>query len=295
MDLSQLGIFVLAAETGSLSEAGRRMGLSPTLAGRRLAALEAELGVRLMHRTTRSVRPTADGEAFLPHAQTMVEAEAAARASLSPARATVSGLLRVTAPAEFGRTFVSPVVARLLAEHDQLRIDLQLTDSLVDIVSAGIDVAVRIARLRDSSLVARRLAGNRIVLCAAPAYLARAGTPATIADLSRHDCLLLNGEAQWSFGEGAGERRVRVTGRLSANSIEAVREACEAGLGLALLSAWKVAAELDRGTLAEVPLDAAPQALGIWAVYPSARLVPPKLRAFVSALEAELRADTRLR
>lgn len=297
MELSQLAVFVLAAETGSLSEAGRRIGLSPTLAGRRLAALETELGVRLMHRTTRSVRPTPDGEAFLPHAQTIVEAEAQARASLSPARAAVGGLLRVTAPAEFGRQFAAPLVAELLAAHPRLKVDLILTDSVVDIVSAGIDVAVRIARLKDSSLIARRLAGNRIALCASPAYLARAGTPRTVADLAAHECLVLNGANVWVFGEGAGERRARVSGRLSANSLEAVREACAAGLGLALLSAWKVAPELARGALVEVALEDAPppQELGVWAVYPSARLVPPKLRAFIAALEARLRADPRLR
>lgn len=295
MELSQIAVFVLAAETGSLSEAGRRLGLSPTLAGRRLAALEAELGVRLMHRTTRSVRPTPEGEAFLPHAQTIVDAEVAGRASLSSSRVAVSGLLRVTAPAEFGRQFVSPIVAALLSEHSRLRVDLHLSDSIVDIVSAGIDVAVRIARLRDSSLVARRLARNRILLCASPDYLARAGTPRSLTDLGEHECLLMNGDAQWTFGEAGHERRVRVAGRLSANSVEALRESCKAGLGLALLSAWKVAAELDRGTLVAVRLDEEPQDLGVWAVYPSSRLVPQKVRAFIQALEAKLQADEQLR
>lgn len=241
--------------------------------------------------------PTSDGEALLPHAQTIMEAGELARESLSTALRDVHGLLRVTAPAEFGRLFVAPLLPRLLAEHPRLRCELLLTDSLVDIVAAGVDVAVRIARLQDSSLVAKKLARNPLVLCAAPDYLARAGAPQAVADLASHECLMLNGADAWTFGSGTGERRVRVKGRLSANSIEAVREACVAGLGLAVLSAWKVGPELATGTLVDVRLEDGlpPQELGIWAVYPSARLVAPKLRTFLEALEDRLRKDERLR
>lgn len=290
MDTTQLAVFVFAAETGSLSEAGRRLGLSPTIASRRIAALESELGVRLLHRTTRLARPTADGEAFLPHAQSIVEAEALARASLAPARNEASGLLRVTAPAEFGRLFVGPILPALLAAHPGLRIDLLLTDSIIDIVSAGIDVAIRIAMLRDSSLIARKLSRNPIVLCAAPSYLARAGTPRQLSDLTRHECLILNGADVWSFG--AENRQTRVSGRMSSNSLEAVREACLAGLGLALLSEWKVELELASGALTVVHLEdvSPPRELTVWAVYPSSKLVPPKLRVFVDTLSKALKA-----
>ncbi len=276
MDTEDLAVFVHAVAAGSLSGAARRLSTTPAAASRRLAALEARLGARLMHRTTRSVTLTGEGEAFLPHAQ----------AALASGREEAAGLLRVTAPANFGRRVVAPLLPPLLASHPDLRVDLLLTDSLVDIVAEGIDTAVRIARLRDSALVARRLAESPVLLCAAPAYLARAGTPRRLADLAEHDCLALGGGGHWTFELGGRPRRVRVSGRFGSNSLEAVREACLGGAGLALFSAWDVAEELERGALVAVELDALPpQELAIWAVYPTARLLPPKVRVFVSALQ----------
>jgi DNA-binding transcriptional LysR family regulator len=294
MDTDQLDLFVQAAAAGSLSKAARRLGLTPMSASRRLAALEAALGVRLMHRTTRAVALTPEGEAFLPHAQAMLEIAAAARESVAPdGRQTIAGLLRVTAPAAFGRKVVAPLIPAFLAAYPELRVDLQLTDSVVDIVAAGFDVAVRIGRLRESSLVARKLAPNARVLCAAPAYLERSGTPRTIDDLSRHEGLTLSGMTHWPFETAGGRKReVRVAGRFTSSSIEALHQACIGGLGLALLSIWDVVDELRSGTLVEVRLDAAlPQEFAIWAVYPSSRHVPPKVRAFIGALERTLQKD----
>lgn len=293
MDTQDLALFVRAAAAGSLSEAARQLGISPAAASRRLAALESRTGARLIHRTTRSVALTPEGELFLPHAQAMLEAEAAARESLAPGgRASVTGLLRVTAPAAFGRKIVTPMVPAFLAAHPDLRLDLQLTDSVVDIVAAGIDLAVRIGRLRDSSLVARKLVPNERVLCAAPAYLARAGTPRTLDDLGGHECLVLSGAAHWPFQDCHGQtREVRVGGRFASSSVEALHAACVGGLGLALLSAWDIVEELRAGTLVRVALDAAlPQEFAIYAVYPTTRLVPPKVRAFIAALEGALAA-----
>ncbi|WP_207460062.1 LysR family transcriptional regulator [Azospirillum sp. SYSU D00513] len=289
MDTDELAVLVQAAAAGSLSAAARRLGLTPTIASRRLAALEQRLGTRLMHRTTRSVSLTPEGEAFLPHAQAMLGIEEAARASLAPARQGASGLLRVTAPAAFGRKIVAPLVPGLLADNPELRIELELTDSVVDIVAAGMDVAVRIGRLRDSSLIARRLAPNPRVLCASPAYLERAGTPRTVEALAGHECLTLTGMAAWPFETDGRLREVRVGGRFASTSVEALRAACLGGLGLALLSAWDVVEELRAGTLLPVRLDASiPQEFAIWAVYPSARLVSPKLRIFIAALAEAL-------
>lgn len=288
MDTADLALFVQAAASGGLSEAARRLGVSPAAASRRLAALEGRLGARLMHRTTRSLSLTPEGEAFLPHAQAVLEAEAAARESLAPLGSRrVSGLLRVTAPAAFGRKVVGPLMPRFVAAHPELRVDLQLTDSVVDIVAAGIDVAVRIGQPRDSSLIARRLAANRRVLCAAPSYLVRAGAPRTLRDLARHECLPLSGVARWTFVDADGRaREARVSGRFASSSVEALHAACLGGLGLTLLSEWDVAEELADGRLVEIALDAGlPQELAIWAIYPTSRLVPPKVRAFVVELE----------
>jgi DNA-binding transcriptional LysR family regulator len=220
----------------------------------------------------------------------MIESEQAARAALAPTARGASGLLRITAPAAFGRKVVTPLVPDILAANPELRIDLQLTDAVIDIVGAGIDVAVRIGRLRDSTLIARRLAPNPRRLCASPAYVARAGRPEQLADLAAHDCLTLTGQTHWPFEAGGRRREVRVNGRLSSSSIEAVRVACCGGLGLALLSAWDVADDLAAGRLVALALaDAEPEELAIWAVYPTARLIPPKVHAFIEALTRRLR------
>ena len=288
MQTRDVSVFVQAAASENLSVAARRLEITPMAASRRLVALERELGVRLMHRTTRSISLTAEGEAFLPHAQAMLEAGASARAAIAPTGGGASGLLRVTAPAAFGRKIVAPLVPRLLAENPALRIDLQLTDIVVDIVGGGLDVAVRIAPLKDSSLIAKRLGANVRLLCAAPSYLARAGQPQRLADLEQHECLVLSGTTHWPFSAGGRRREVRVGGRFSSGSIEAVHAACSYGGGLALLSSWDAAEDLRAGTLEAVTLeDARPRELAIWAVYPTAQMIPQKVRVFVELLAAQ--------
>lgn len=286
MDTDAVAVLVAAAAAGSLSGAARRLGLTPMIATRRLAALERDLGVRLMQRTTRSVSLTPEGEAFLPFAQAVLEGEAAGRASLRAASAGVSGRLRVTTSLAFGRKVVAPLVPRLLREHPDLHIDLELTDHIVDIVASGVDLSIRLGVLKDSSMVARRLGPNARVLCAAPEYVAARGVPRTLDDLRGHDCLALAGMTHWSFEAGGRERQVRVQGRFTANSIEALHQAAVGGAGITLESRWNVVDDVAAGRLVEIALaDAMPQVWAIWAVYPSARLVLPKLRMFVDALE----------
>lgn len=292
MNVDCVTVFVEATRTGSLAAAARKLGLVPMAASRRLAALEAELDVRLVHRTTRALALTAEGEAFLPFAEAMIEDAANARAAVRPSASGIAGLLRITASEPFGRKVVSAMLPGFLAANPDLRVDLQLTDGLVDIVAAGVDVAIRIAPLRDSSLVARRLADSPRRLYASPGYLASAGTPRRLADLGDHQCLLFSGATHWTFVAGERTRRLRVTGRCSSNSIEALHEACLRGLGLALLAEWNVADDVATGRLVPVPLeDAEPETLGIWAVYPTAHLVPPKVRLFVEALKSHLGPD----
>lgn len=290
MNLQDLAVFAEAVRSGSLAAAARRLGLNAMTASRRLAALETELGVRLVQRTTRALSPTAEGEAFLPHAQAMLDEQASALAALRPAGAGVSGQLRVTASAAFGRKVVAPMIARFMAANPDLGVDLLLTDDQVDIVAQGIDVAVRIAKLRDNHLVARRLADNPRRLCAAPAYIARHGKPRVLADLVDHACLLGTGGSHWVFVRNGKTVRQKVGGRFTASSIEALHQACIGGLGIANLSGWNVEDDLRAGVIEPIRLeDAEPEPLAIWAVYPTARLVPAKVRAFVGALEQELR------
>ncbi len=290
MDTAELAVLVYAAAAGSISAAGRRMGVSAMVASRRLAGLEARLGVRLMHRTTRSVSLTPEGEAFLPFAQEMLEAEAAALATLATGDRGASGLLRVTTPAAFGRKVVAPMLPALLAKNPELRIELELSDRIAEMVGEGFDLAIRIGKLRDSTLIARKIAPNVRVLCASPVYLEREGKPRTVGDLAAHECLLLSGVTHWSFDVGGRTKDVRVSGRFSSSSVEAVHALCRGGHGLALLSTWDVGEELAAGSLLEVKLDGAfPQKLAIWAVYPTARLVPRKVQLFIAELAAAVR------
>ncbi len=289
MNTRDLAVLVHAAGSSSLSAAARRLGITPMVASRRLAALERLLGVRLMHRTTRAVSLTSEGESFLGYAQAILETEEAACTAMAPSGPGVSGLLKVTAPAAFGRKIVAPLVPSLLHEHPKLRIDLQLTDTVVDMVAAGFDVAVRIGRLQDSSLIARRLATNVRLLCAAPAYLDRAGIPETVADLAAHECLALTGTSHWPFDVSGRRREVKISGRFSSSSIEAVHAACSHGMGIALLSSWDVTEDIQLGVLRVISLrNAKPQELAISAVYPTSRMLPRKVQLFIQILSQRL-------
>jgi len=284
MNTEDLAVLVQAVASGGLSAASRRLGITPVVASRRLASLERALGVRLLNRTTRSIALTPEGEDFLPHAREMLEREAAAVAALHPGAAGVSGLLRATAPAALGREIIIPMLPALLDAHPNLRIELRLTERMVDLVGEGLDVAVRIADLRDSSLVARRVGKVRRVLVASPEYLARRGRPSTTADLAAHECLTLLGVRHWLFDTPSGLERVRVSGRMASDAIDGLHAACRSGLGIAMLSDWSAREDLATGRLVPVRLDVPPHAPPVSAVYPAARAVAPKVRLFLTAL-----------
>lgn len=292
MNFDDLEVFVQAVRVGSLAGAARRLGMSAMAASRSLGNLETELGVRLLHRTTRSLSPTGDGEIFLPHARSLLEGRANALTDLRPDGTGLTGHLRITTSAAFGRKIVAPMLPSFMAEHPALQVDLLTTDDQVDIVGQGIDVAIRIAPLRDNRLVAKRLADNPRVLCASSAYLEAHGRPQTLADLAAHQCLLATGGSHWAFLRAGKAVKQRVSGRFTASSIEALYQACRGGLGIANLSGWYVNPAFEKGEVEKVVLvDAEPDPLGIWAVYPSSHMVPPKVRLFVGALAATVRAS----
>lgn len=282
-------MFVAANAGGSLAGAARQLGLTAMAASRRLAALEADLGVRLMHRTTRAVALTPEGEEFLTYARTMLEASEEARTLLAPATHGARGLLRVTAPAAFGRIEVMPVIPKLLHENPELRIELQMSDAIVDIVASGFDVAIRVAPLRDSELVARSIAPNPRVLCASPGYISANGKPLTLEDLGSHECLSLANMASWPFRVDEAVRNFRPKGRFVCSSVEGLRTACVDGMGITMLTYWDVREELASGALEVLPLvDALPEDLSIWAVLPTRKYVPMHVRLFLDALEKRL-------
>lgn len=289
MQIPDVEVFRAIAQSGSLSAAARRLDLTPMTVSRRLASLEGELGVRLFHRTTRSVSLTAEGETFLPFATTLLEASEGARISLKSYAGTASGVLKVTAPTVFGQSVIMPLIPALLAEHPALRVDLTLSDSIVDIVGLGIDVAIRIATLRDSGLIARPLAPNRRVLCASPNYLERHGVPTTMDALLNHRRIALHGMPYWPFMRGGEPVAMRAEGVFSANSVEAVRTASRQGLGVAMLTYWDVRDDLDTGALHLVELeDVTPEELFITAILPTRQHVPHRVRVFLEHLEAVL-------
>lgn len=291
IDLNDVAVLVEAVAAGSLAGAARRLGIGPMVASRRLAALEDELGVRLVHRTTRALSLTPEGEAFWPYAQTLLENATDGRAAVRPAASGAAGRLRVTSSVPFARKVVAPMMGGFLRDNPALEVELVASDAVVDIVAQGLDLAIRIAPLRDSTLIARRVAPNPRLLVASPAYLALRGTPRRVAELADHDCLTTPGTGHWSFTGPAGPLRQRVRGRFTATSIDALQEACIDGLGLTIIADWNVRDDLATGRLRLVTLeDGAPEPLTIWAIHPTTRFVPPKVRLFVAALEAHLGA-----
>jgi DNA-binding transcriptional LysR family regulator len=289
MDFRGLEVFICAVRKGSLSAAARHLRLTAMSATRRLAALEEELGVRLLHRTSRSLALTPEGEAFLPFASEMLDTQEAARAMLSPTEGGATGLLRITAPVTLGRKRIMPIIPELLGKNPRLRIDLDLNDAMVDIVASGVDVAIRIAPLKDSGLIARRIADNPKHVYASPKYLERHGTPRTIDDLAGHECLTWTNFTHWQFVVDGKERSVPVSGRFSSSSVDGFLLACVSGFGLAQLSAWDAQDEVSNGRLIPVPIEgASPRDLAIWAVFPSRRQVLPKLRVFLDNFQKSL-------
>ena len=287
--VGDLSLFLRVLDLGSISAAARSLDLSVAVASQRLKRLERDLGVRLLHRTTRQLHATPEGAALAAQGRSLVEDLEALTSGLRQAGTEVSGTLRVTMSASFGRQYISPLLPEFLARHPRVKLSVNLNDQMQDLVASGFDLAIRIGALDDSGLVARRLASNRRVLCASPAYLEQHGRPRTPAELATHDCLLLVGsqgrQDVWRFIDPAGlELTQRVHGRFESNLGELLRDAVLAGLGIALHSVWHVHDDLRSGRLQVVLPDYSIAETGIHAVMPQRRLVPPRVRAFVDFL-----------
>lgn len=290
--LDDLSLFLRVLDLGSITAAAHSLGVSVAVASQRIKRLERELGVRLLHRTTRRLHPTPEGALLAEQGRALVEDLESLGAGLRDAATAVAGTLRVTLSASFGRQYLSPLLPKFLARHPRLRLSVHLSDQVVDLVSEGFDLAIRIGVLEDSRLVARRIAVNQRLLCASPEYLARRGRPRDPQALAGHDCLLLFGSSGrqdvWRLGTPAGEEiAVRVHGRFESNLGELLRDAALAGEGIAMHSLWHVVDDLRSGRLEVVLPDHPIAATAISAVMPQRRLVPPRVRAFVDFLVAE--------
>ena len=287
--LKQIETLVAVATKGSLTAAARAEGVAPAVIGRRIDALEERLGVKLLVRTTRRITLTHEGSAFLEDCQRLLADLANAEASVSAGGVKASGHLRVTAPAGFGRRHVAPLVPRFVAEHPDVSVSLNLSDRVVDIVNEGFDCAVRVGDLGDSSLVSVRLADNRRLCVAAPAYLQRAGTPGTPADLSRHECLTLSSEASqtrgWAFRVDGELVHLRPGGRLDCSDGQVLHDWCLAGLGIAWRSTWEVEHEVADGRLVVVLDEFAAPPNGIFAVFPQRKHLPLRVRLWIDFIK----------
>jgi len=286
--------FVRVAELGGFSAAGRALGLSQPAISRQVADLEARLGARLLQRSATGVALTEEGAAFLPAARAALEAADAALGAVGARAGALEGRVRLGAGVAFGRMRVVPHLAPLLAAQPGLRVDLVLADAVADLVAEGLDASIRIGRVTDAAVVARRIGLARRAVMAAPAYLAAHGSPAHPRELGAHECLLLSGLASgdaWPFEGPEGALPVPVSGRFRANSTEALREAVLAGMGLYLAPLWMFGPELERGQVVPLLPGWTPAPLPIHAVLPSRRQVPARVRAVLDHLAAAFRAD----
>ena len=287
--LKQLEAFVAVVTKGSLSAAARADDVTPAIIGRRLDALEQRLGVRLLTRTTRRITLTFEGQAFLEDCQRILGDLANAEASVSLGGVKASGHLKVSAPAGFGRKHVAPLVGQFLDANPEVTVSLDLSDRLVDVVNEGIDCAVRLGELADSSLVSIRLGEMRRLLVASPDYLRRRGVPKTVDEIAGHDCLVLTQQQRgWSFAnpERPGETlAVKVSGRFECNDGAVLHEWALAGRGLAWRSWWEVGDDLARGRLSAVLDAVAAPPIGIYAVFAQRRHLPLRVRLFIDSLK----------
>ena len=291
--LKQIESFVSVAAKGTLTAAAQAEGVAPAVVGRRIDALEERLGVKLLLRTTRRITLTHEGSAFLEDCQRLLADMANAEASVSAGGVKASGYLRITVPAGFGRRHVAPLVPGFLARHPDVNLSLNLSDRVVDIVNEGFDCAVRVGDMADSSLVSIRLADNRRLCVAAPAYLKRAGVPQSPAELVRHDCLTLSSDASqtrgWAFTVDGAVTHLRPSGRLACSDGQVLHAWCRQGMGIAWRSTWEVEGDIAAGTLVAVLEAFAAPPNGIYAVFAQRKHLPLRLRLWIDYLKHHYR------
>jgi DNA-binding transcriptional LysR family regulator len=285
----QFETFAAVASKGSLTAAAQAEGVAAAIIGRRLDALEERLGVKLMVRTTRKISLTHEGSAFLEDCQRLLADLANAEASVSAGGVKASGHLRITAPAGFGRRHVAPLVPLFRQQHSEVTLSLNLSDRVVDIAAEGFDCAVRVGDLPDSSLVSVRLADNRRLCVATPAYLKRRGLPLQPQDLHQHDCLMLSSDASqsrgWAFAMEGRVEHIRPGGPLDCSDGQVLHDWCLAGHGIAWRSSWEVAQEVEDGRLVSILDRFAAPPNGVYAVFAQRKHLPLRVRLWVDFLK----------
>ena len=292
--LAPMRTFVRVVEAGSFTAVAAEQNTTQPTISRQVAALEEHLGARLLTRTTRALTLTDDGRAFYEHALRALEAVGEAENAVGRRQARPTGTLRLAVPVVLGRRHIVPRLARFLARYPEVAIDLVMSDSFVDVVEQGIDLAIRVGEITDQSLVARKIGMVRRLTVASPAYLKAKGTPRTPADLLRHDCIVYTRLAtgnHWHFDSKDGPLSVAVSGRYRVDNSEAVREGVLAGLGIAVIPAFAFSGNVERDEVKVLLKSFEPKPLPLNAVYASRRFVPPRVRAMIDFLAHELEID----
>jgi DNA-binding transcriptional LysR family regulator len=288
MILDNLALFIRIVEKGGLAAAGRELGLSAASVSERLVALEKYYGAALLHRTTRAISLTDEGRLLVQGARRLLAEADELEALIRLGVEKISGPIRLSAPIDLGRTHLVPILDAFLAEHPEVAVDLNLTDGYVDLVGQGQDLAIRYGELADSTLRVKRLAENRRIVCASPAYLETRGTPQRPDDLVHHECLVmrygLTTDRDWPFLIDGKERRVVVQGHRIANDGELVRVWCRNGFGIARKSRLDVEADLREGALVELLQDFSSGDTGLQIVYPATQAQPRRVRLLIERI-----------
>jgi len=291
--LGAMEMFVRVVETGNFSAVARQLGTTQPTISKQLTALEKQLRTRLLNRSTRSLSLTEAGATYYERCRRIIDEVREAEVALGPLQSALTGNLHVNGSIALGQIFLAPLLLKFQGQYPQLSTELSLSDRYIDLVEEGVDVAVRIGRLGDSNLVARRLGSTRRVLVATPGYLAAHGTPERPEDLARHSCLLyayLSSGNEWTFQGPEGEIRVRVQGNFKANNGEVIRQALLADVGVAMSPDWLIHDKLESGEVVTLLPEFSPPPLDINAVYPSGRHVSTKVRTFLEFLQNEFKA-----
>jgi DNA-binding transcriptional LysR family regulator len=290
IELEDLGTFVEVVESGGFNRAAKRLGISKTVVSRRIAKLETDLGARLLSRTTRGINPTEAGLEFKMRSERILADLGAAREAVAHQGGEVVGRLRLSAPLSFGVRYVAPILAEMARKHPRLEMDLSYSDRMVDLIGERFDAAIRIGTLRDSSLVARRIAPARSVYVASPDYLARNGRPHTPHDLATHQCLIYTGRVttDWQFHSGKRSISFRPEGRLRSDSGDAILQWAIAGLGITEAPSFMVSDAIATGSLERLLLDYPAPEYAIYVVRPPGAYVAGKVRVLIDTLVERL-------
>lgn len=289
-----MATFVRVVETGSFSGAARQLHVGQPAVSKTIAQLENRLQVSLLIRSTHGLTPTEAGQRFFERARAAIQEADEAELAARGAGAGLAGCLRVSAATTFARLHVVPLLPQFLAEHPELEIDVILDDRVIDLVSEGIDLSLRMGELPDSAAVARKIASSPRSVIATPAYLARAGEPKSPADLAGHEAVAYSQTASvWSFRRAGSESSVAVRGRVRLSAAEGLRAAVLADMGLTIASDWMFAPELASGAVRRVLTDWSLPPIDLWAVFPNGRMASAKARAFAAFVEEALSPHSR--